>query len=262
MIELIHSRSAGLVLATGQTGSGKSTTLAAIIDHLVETQPIKVITYEAPIETIFRSRKGLVQQHEVGPYGHGHIENFIEAAKSAMREDPDVIMFGELREPEAIRYAVEAAETGHLVFGTLHTGNAEQSISRLITASPGEGKEFFLNSISTALLGVVSQRLIPTREGKLRANYELMIVNEGISGCIARADFNQIKNTMLTGRRDGMFTFEEHLEELFLSKEYSAEEVVRFSPVPRAMLRHLHNRKHITSQQFQLIGRMYGIQNI
>lgn len=257
-------RESGLILVTGQTGSGKSTTLAAGIDFINATREGKIISYEAPVEIEHPSQKCLVEQHEVG-LGED-IASFEEAAVSAMREDPDVVMFGELRTPEVIRLALEVADTGHLVLGTMHTGDATQSVSRLIGAAPEGEKSFYLNKIATNLLGTLSQRLIPAKRESngestkrlLRANYELMIVNEAIFSNINTGEFAQIPNAIVTGRKSGMFTFDDHLADLVAAKEYTAEEALNFVPNPMLTLRTFAQRRVVNPAQEQALKKRYG----
>jgi twitching motility protein PilT len=236
IVDIALRRKPGLILITGETGSGKSTTLAALMQELIETAPVKIVTYEAPVEVVFRSETALVQQHEVG--GTGDIESYIAAAHSALREDPDVVMFGELREPEEIRLAVEVAETGHLVFATLHTGTALESISRIISAAPDNARAFFQHKVAATLLGVLCQRLITSRGGKLRANYEVMTMSEAIAARIRSGDFSQLKSAMFTGRKDGMFTYDDHLAALVRQGDYTVEEALRASPAPMETFAH------------------------
>lgn len=258
-------RESGLILVTGQTGSGKSTTLAAGIDAINASREGKIISYEAPVEIEHPSRKCLVEQHEVG--AGEDIASFEEAAVSAMREDPDVVMFGELRTPEVIRLALEVADTGHLVLGTMHTGDATQSVSRLIGAAPEGEKSFYLNKIATNLLGTLSQRLIPVSSQRangegakrlLRANYELMIVNDAIFSNINTGEFAQIPNAIVTGRKSGMFTFDDHLADLVAAKEYTAEEALNFVPNPRLTLRTFAQRRVVNAAQEQALNKRYG----
>jgi twitching motility protein PilT len=234
LVQLTLRRIPGLILVTGESGAGKSTTLAALVALILKKLPIKVVTYESPIEVVFENGEySLVQQHEVGTHDTADITNYTEAAISAMREDPDVVMFGELRAAEEIRLAVEVAETGHLVFATLHTGTAVESVSRLISAGLTESRGFFSHKVASTLLAVLSQRLIKPAGMKMRANYELMVVNEAISSCISSGDFGQLDNAILTNRDAGSFHFDDHIVHLVTDGNLTVEEALSVVPQPQ-----------------------------
>ena len=201
----------GLVLVTGPTGSGKSTTLAAIVNEINKTRTANIITVEDPVEFIHQDNKSIVSHREVGK----QTETFAAALKAALREDPDVILVGEMRDLETISLALTAAETGHLVFGTLHTSGAPSTINRIIDVFPPEQQEQIRAQISTSLKMVVTQRLIKTRDGAGRVGaFEIMKCTAPIQNLIREAKIHQIPSIMQTAVRDGMITMEKSLEEL------------------------------------------------
>ena len=201
----------GLVLVTGPTGSGKSTTLAAIINQINESRPANIITIEDPVEFIHKDKKSIISQREVGK----QTESFSHALKAALREDPDVILVGEMRDLETVSLALTAAETGHLVFGTLHTSGAPATINRIIDVFPPEQQEQIRAQISTSLKMVVTQRLLKTKDGEGRvAAFEVMKCTPPIQNLIREAKIHQIPSIMQTSVRDGMITMEKSLEEL------------------------------------------------
>lgn len=259
LVELVTTRGSGIILVTGQTGSGKSTTLAALIDLLNQSKPIKIVTYEAPIEVIFKNRQALVQQHDVGDLASSHVGDFVDSATSAMREDPDVVMFGELRDKASIAMAVEVAETGHLVLATLHTGDAVTAISRLVSASDMGDSAFWKSKVASQLIAVISQRLIPTREGKLRGNYELLICNTAIANLIRQEDYVQITSAMGLGRSIGMQSFDDHLAALVAAREYTPSEVLKFVPVPQETLRVLVSKNLVSTREEAEIKKKYAL---
>ena len=201
----------GLVLVTGPTGSGKSTTLAAIVNEINKTRTANIITVEDPVEFIHKDNKSIVSHREVGK----QTETFAAALKAALREDPDVILVGEMRDLETISLALTAAETGHLVFGTLHTSGAPSTINRIIDVFPPEQQEQIRAQISTSLKMVVTQRLLKTRDGMGRVGaFEIMKCTSPIQNLIREAKIHQIPSIMQTAVRDGMITMEKSLEEL------------------------------------------------
>ena len=201
----------GLVLVTGPTGSGKSTTLAAIVNEINKTRTANIITVEDPVEFIHKDNKSIISHREVGK----QTESFAAALKAALREDPDVILVGEMRDLETISLALTAAETGHLVFGTLHTSGAPSTINRIIDVFPPEQQEQIRAQISTSLKMVVTQRLIKTKDGAGRVGaFEIMKCTAPIQNLIREAKIHQIPSIMQTAVRDGMITMEKSLEEL------------------------------------------------
>jgi twitching motility protein PilT len=201
----------GLVLVTGPTGSGKSTTLAAMVDHVNENEYAHILTIEDPIEFVHVSKKGLINQREIGP----HTRSFSAALRSALREDPDVVLVGELRDLETIRLALTAAETGHLVFGTLHTVSAAKTVDRIIDVFPGDEKEMVRAMLSESLQAVISQTLIKTRDGEGRiAAHEIMLGTPAIRNLIREAKVAQMYSAIQTGSSVGMQTLDASLMDL------------------------------------------------
>ena len=201
----------GLVLVTGPTGSGKSTTLAAIINEINKTRTSNIITVEDPVEFIHKDLKSIVSHREVGK----QTETFASALKAALREDPDVILVGEMRDLETVSLALTAAEAGHLVFGTLHTSGAPNTINRIIDVFPPEQQAQIRAQISTSLKMVVTQRLLKTKDGQGRCGaFEVMKCTAPIQNLIREAKIHQIPSIMQTAVKDGMITMAKSLEEL------------------------------------------------
>ena len=199
----------GLICVTGPTGSGKSTTLAALIHHINATQNSHILTIEDPIEFVHPSLKSLINQREV----HNHSKSFANALKAALREDPDVILVGEMRDLETISLAISAAETGHLVFGTLHTNNAHKTVDRIIDVFPGDRQAQIKVQLSESLRGVISQSLLPKADGKGRvAVQEILFCTKAISNLIREGKTFQIPSAMQTGKNLGMQTYESAVE--------------------------------------------------
>ena len=204
----------GLILVTGPTGSGKSTTLASMVDYInrASKQQKHIITIEDPIEYIFRSANCLIQQREVG----SHTTGFNSALRSALREDPDILLVGELRDIETIRLAITAAETGHLVFATLHTSNASKTVYRIIDAFPGGEKDLIRAMLSESLQAVIAQTLMPKPGGGRTAVSEIMICTRAIRNLIREDKIPQIYSSIQTGQQFGMRTFDQHFETLLM----------------------------------------------
>ncbi len=201
----------GLVLVTGPTGSGKSTTLAAMVNHLNETEYGHVLTVEDPIEFVHESKRCLINQREVGP----HTLSFSNALRSALREDPDCILVGEMRDLETIRLALTAAETGHLVFGTLHTSSAAKTIDRVIDVFPAAEKDMVRAMLSESLIGVISQTLCKLKDGTGRvAAHEIMLGTPAIRNLIREAKVAQMYSSIQTGNAMGMQTLDQNLVDL------------------------------------------------
>jgi twitching motility protein PilT len=204
-------RPRGLVLVTGPTGSGKSTTLAAMVHHLNDTEAGHILTVEDPIEFVHESRKCLVNQREVGPMTH----SFSAALRSALREDPDAILVGELRDLETIRLAMTAAETGHLVFATLHTASAAKTIDRIIDVFPAEEKEMVRTMLAESLQAVIAQTLCRQADGTGRvAAHEIMLATSAIRNLIRENKVAQMYSAMQTGAAAGMQTLDQALADL------------------------------------------------
>jgi twitching motility protein PilT len=200
----------GMVLVTGPTGSGKSTTLAAMVNHINYNDYAHILTVEDPIEFVHESQKSLINQREVHRDTHG----FNEALRSALREDPDVILVGEMRDLETIRLAMTAAETGHLVFGTLHTTSAAKTIDRIIDVFPAAEKEMIRSMLSESLQAVISQSLLKKVGGGRVAAHEIMVGTPAIRNLIREAKVAQMYSAIQTGRKDGMQTLDQNLKEL------------------------------------------------
>lgn len=201
----------GIVLVTGPTGSGKSTTLAAMIDYINENEMGHILTVEDPIEFVHESKKSLINQREVGP----HTMSFQNALRSALREDPDVILVGEMRDLETIRLALSAAETGHLVFGTLHTSSAAKTVDRIVDVFPAAEKEMVRSMLSESLRSVISQTLCKTKDEQGRvAAHEIMIGTPAIRNLIRENKVAQMYSAIQTGQNLGMQTLDQNLQDL------------------------------------------------
>ena len=214
--------SRGIVLVTGPTGSGKSTTLAAMVDYINETKFDHILTVEDPIEFVHESKKSLINQREV----HRDTLGFNEALRSALREDPDVILVGELRDLETIRLALTAAETGHVVFGTLHTSSAAKTIDRIVDVFPAEEKSMVRSMLSESLQGVVSQALLKKNGGGRIAAHEIMVGTAAIRNLIREDKVAQMYSAIQTGAAHGMQTMDQCLQSL-VSKGLVSREIAR-----------------------------------
>ncbi|HEY7963588.1 MAG TPA: PilT/PilU family type 4a pilus ATPase, partial [Steroidobacteraceae bacterium] len=210
----------GLVLVTGPTGSGKSTTLAGMVNHCTDNRPDHIITIEDPIEFVHESKRCLLNQREV----HRDTLGFSEALRSALREDPDVILVGEMRDLETIRLALTAAETGHLVFGTLHTSSAAKTIDRIVDVFPGEEKDMVRSMLSESLRAVISQTLLKKNGGGRIAAHEIMIGTPAIRNLIREGKIAQMYSSIQTGGSQGMQTLDQCLTELVAKGQISKEE--------------------------------------
>ncbi|MGU3415060.1 type IV pilus twitching motility protein PilT [Enterobacteriaceae bacterium C34A] len=202
LIELLNEES-GLILVTGATGSGKSTTLAAMVDHLNHQREGHILTLEDPVEFIHHSERCLIHQREVG----AHCNSFSAALRVALRQDPDVILLGELRDTETIRLALTAAETGHLVLSTLHTRGAAQAIERLVDVFPAGEKEQVRSQLAGSLNAVLAQKLLPDKQGGRVALYELLVNTPAAGSLIREGKTHQLPGIMQTGQQAGMLTF-------------------------------------------------------
>jgi twitching motility protein PilT len=210
----IAMASRGICLVTGPTGSGKSTTLAAMIDYRNENEHGHILTIEDPIEFVHHSKNSLVSQRELGP----HTYSFANALRSSLREDPDVILVGELRDLDTIRLALTAAETGHMVFGTLHTSGAAKTIDRITDVFPAGEKEMVRSMLSESLRAVISQALIKTTDDNSRvAAFEIMLGTPAVRNLIRENKVAQMVSVMQTGMREGMQTLDSHLQQLVKS---------------------------------------------
>jgi twitching motility protein PilT len=211
----------GLVLVTGPTGSGKSTTLAAMVDHINETRADHILTVEDPIEFVHPNKKCLVNQREIGT----NTRSFANALRAALREDPDVILVGEMRDRETIELGITAAETGHLVFGTLHTNSAPKTVDRIIDVFPADQQDQIRAMLAESLKGVVSQVLLRKKGGKGRAAaQEIMVGTSAISNLIRENKIHQIPSMIQTGKKDGMQLLDQHILEFLMSDQVDPEE--------------------------------------
>ena len=226
----------GMVLVTGPAGHGKSTTMAALLEHVNKTRSHHIITIEDPIEYVFQSKSCVVTQREVG----SHTETFATALTGALREDPDVIMIGELRDPESVSIAITAAETGHLVFGTLHTASAARTIDRIIDALPPEQHDQLRITLSESLKGIISQYLVPRIDGKGRAlACELLITNSAVSNLIRENRIFQLNSVMQTGKKQGMILMDDSLLDLVRRGIIHEEVAMPFVESPESFKRGL-----------------------
>ncbi|OGH84130.1 MAG: hypothetical protein A2469_02150 [Candidatus Magasanikbacteria bacterium RIFOXYC2_FULL_40_16] len=200
----------GLVLIVGPTGHGKSTTLATIIEEINKTRKTHIITAEDPIEFLFREKNSLIEQREVGV----DTKSFANALKHILRQDPNVILVGEMRDPETIAMVLTAAETGHLVFSTLHTSSAAEAVERIVDVFEGAKQQQILIQLSSVLRGVVSQQLLPGKKGGRVAAREILINTPAVANLIKENNIAQIKSAIQTGGKDGMITMENSLKQL------------------------------------------------
>jgi len=218
--------SRGLVLVTGATGSGKSTTLAALIDYINTNRKEHIITVEDPIEFVHQNKKSLINQREVGD----HTLSFANALRVALREDPDIILVGEMRDLETIELAITAAETGHLVFGTLHTSSASRTVDRIINVFPTNQQEQIRMMLSESLKGIVSQNLCRLADGKGRiAALEILIGSHALSNLIREGKTYQIPSLIQTGKKEGMQTMDQALMDFLMQKKISPTEAYMFA---------------------------------
>jgi twitching motility protein PilT len=222
-------RHQGLILVTGPTGSGKSTTLASLIDLINTNRACHIITVEDPIEYVHEHRRSAVNQREVGT----DTASFPDALRAVLREDPDVLLVGEMRDLDSIRFALTVAETGHMVLATLHTNDTAQSLARVIDVFPAEQQAQIRVQLSAALSGVVYQRLVPRTRGGLVAAYEVMVATPAVRNLIKEGKPHQLRNQLLTGQKEGMITFEQSLTALVRAGEISHEDAVLRSLYPR-----------------------------
>ena len=230
VIAEVAMKDRGLVLVTGPTGSGKSTTLAAIIDYINERRHAHIITIEDPIEFIHDNKNSLINQREVG----GDTHSFAAALRSALREDPNVILVGELRDLETTQLAITAAETGHLVFATMHTNSAAKTCDRVVDVFPGDRQEQIRSMFSESLLAIIAQALIPTRDGKGRvAAYEILIGIPAVRNLIREQKVAQIASVIQTGASYGMTALDQALKDLVMRGKISQEEAAKRALNPK-----------------------------
>lgn len=213
----------GLVLIVGPTGSGKSTTIASMIEEINKNRKAHIITIEDPIEFAFQDKKSLIEQREVGT----DTKSFAEALKHALRQDPNVIFVGEMRDPETIATVLTAAETGHLVFSTLHTSSAAEAVERIVDVFDGAKQKQVLIQLSSVLRGVVAQQLVPTTDGSLVAAREILVSTPAVANLVRENNIAQIKSSIQTGAKDGMVTMENSLKQLLKEGKITDETAER-----------------------------------
>ncbi|MCR4895542.1 MAG: type IV pilus twitching motility protein PilT [Lachnospiraceae bacterium] len=229
----LYNRKRGLVLVTGPTGSGKSTTLAAIIDKINNSRDAHVITLEDPIEYLHQHKMSMVNQREIGLDS----DNYANALRAALREDPDVILVGEMRDFETISVAITAAETGHLVLSTLHTIGAASTVDRVIDVFPPHQQQQIRVQLANVLEAVISQQLIPTMDGRGRvAAFEVMHANHAVRNLIREGKSHQLQSVMQTNRKMGMITMDEAILQLYFDGTIDREQAINFAQDPDGMM--------------------------
>lgn len=233
VIRSLAEQPRGLVLVTGPTGSGKSTTLAAMIDYINRNRAEHILTIEDPIEFVYTPDKSTIHQREIGR----DVDSFADALRSALREDPDVILVGEMRDFETISAAITAAETGHLVMSTLHTTGAADTVNRIIDVFPPHSQNQIRTQLASVLRGVVTQNLVPLASGEGRvAATEIMIGTDAIANLIRTDKVHQIDSTMQTGVKDGMHTLNMNLRELIQKGTITQEMAIKRSNNPKGLM--------------------------
>lgn len=228
----------GLILVTGPTGSGKSTTMAAMVDYMNNEMPRHIITIEDPIEFVHQSKKALIKQREVGM----HTRKFDNALKASLREDPDVILVGEMRDKETVNTALKAAQTGHLVMGTLHTNSAVKTIERILNLFAGEEQEAMRVAISESLVAVIAQGLCRTTDGKRAAFHDILINTDAVKDWIKDGKYDEITELMKQAGFDGMITMNQALFNLYQEGRITEETALEMSPTPNEMAQFLRGR--------------------
>jgi twitching motility protein PilT len=228
----------GLILVTGPTGSGKSTTMAAMIDYMNSEMPRHIITIEDPVEFVHKSRKALIKQREVGM----HTRKFDNALKAALREDPDVILVGEMRDKETVNTALKAAQTGHLVMGTLHTNSAVKTIERILNLYSGDEQDAMRVAVSEAMIAVIAQGLCRTTDGKRAAFHDILINTDAIRDWIKDGKYDEIGELMKQSGFDGMITMNQSLLNLYQEGRITEETALEMSPTPNEMAQFLRGR--------------------
>ncbi|MBE9257658.1 MULTISPECIES: type IV pilus twitching motility protein PilT [Aphanizomenonaceae] len=228
----------GLVLVTGPTGSGKSTTMAAMVDYINREMAKHIITIEDPVEFVHQSRKSLVKQREVGM----HTRKFDNALKAALREDPDLILVGEMRDKETVNTALKAAQTGHLVMGTLHTNSAVKTIERILNLYSGEEQEAMRIAVAESLVAVIAQGLCRTTDGKRAAFHDILINTEAVKEWVKDGKYDEIAELMKQAGFDGMVTMNQSLLDLYQEGRITEETALEMSPTPNEMAQFLRGR--------------------
>jgi twitching motility protein PilT len=228
----------GLILVTGPTGSGKSTTLAAMVDYINKEMPKHIITIEDPIEFVHQSRKALIRQREVGM----HTLKFDHALKASLREDPDIILVGEMRDKETVNTALKAAQTGHLVMGTLHTNSAIKTLERILNLYSAEEQHSMRVAIAESLVAVIAQGLCRTTDGKRAAFHDILLNTEAIKDYIRKGNYDEIAQLMDEGEYDGMVTMNKSLFNLYQEGRITEETALEMSPTQNEMAMMLRGR--------------------
>ncbi len=240
VLEKVANLDKGLIIVAGPTGCGKSTTLAAMLGQINDRRAAHVITIEDPIEYIHPFRRSYIEQRELG----SHATSFADALRASLRESPDVVMVGEMRDLDTMREALRAAETGYLVFSTLHTNSAAQTLNRIVDVFPPDEQHQIRSLLSGSLKAVVCQQLLPRKSGGRVAAMEIMLVNMGIAGLIREGKTSQIGSFLLMGRSEGMQTLDLHLVDLLQSNQISLEVAYGFSTNPEVLVRHGYERRY------------------
>jgi len=239
IIKKLADEPRGLILVTGPTGSGKSTTLASMIDYINTNRASHILTIEDPVEYKHEHKKGMVHQREVGT----DVSSFAAALRSSLREDPDVILVGEMRDYETISAAVTAAETGHLVLSTLHTIGAANTIDRIIDVFPPHGQQQIRTQLSSILKGVITQQLLPLASGEGRmAAFEVLIGTDAVLNLIRESKTHQLASVMQTGGRDGMNTLNAHLAQLVKSQKITYDTALEWASDKQELKQYFENR--------------------
>ncbi len=229
--DLLH-RPRGLILVTGPTGSGKTTTLATMINEINQTQSCHIVTIEDPVEYYHEHKKSIINQREIGP----DVTTFAEAMRRVLRQDPDVILLGEMRDLETISTAITAAETGHLVFGTLHTTGSARTVDRLIDAFPKEQQEQIRAQLALSIVAVISQVLVPRADGHgVVAGFELMLNTPAIENYIRKGETFKITSDIQTGKKRGMVLLDDHLLQLVREGKVKAETALEYAQDPNEL---------------------------
>jgi len=221
----------GFILVTGPTGQGKSSTLAAILEEINATRSEHIVTIEDPVEFVYQNKKSLVSQRELG----GDTDSFARALKSVLREDPNVVLVGEMRDLETMRAAMTTAETGHLVFATLHTNSASQTVDRIVDSFPEEQQEQIKSQLATSLEAVFSQRLVPTKDGKRAVAVEVMVSTPAVKSNIREGKTHQIANVIKTSASDGMIHLDKVLAGLVARGEVTLDDALVWADDPKQL---------------------------
>ncbi|CAG0996750.1 Twitching mobility protein [Gammaproteobacteria bacterium] len=230
-VKTILDRPRGLILVTGPTGSGKTTTLATMIDYINQNEDCHIITIEDPIEYYHDHKKSILTQRELG----NDVPSFAEGLRRALRQDPDVILVGEMRDLETIGAAITAAETGHLVFGTLHTTGATRTVDRIIDAFPTNQQEQVRAQLAVSIIAIISQVLMPKHGGGVIAGFEIMVSNSAVENLIREAKTYQLSSVIQTGKQQGMILLDDYLIEIYMAQKITRIELMQFCANPKDM---------------------------